>query len=105
MGILKAIKPYVPEPSRELVNNIAKAQTMSSQLARNIRVYKSKRLSGQNLLDSLDPIYDSFDTLRPIIPPKQYEQIDRIVSMAKLFESSELKITYLQMKNQLEMEL
>ncbi len=91
VGILKAIKPYVPEPSRELVNNIAKAQTMSSQLARNIRVYKSKRLSGQNLLDSLDPIYDSFDTLRPIIPPKQYEQIDRIVSMAKLFESSELK--------------
>ncbi len=91
VGILKAVKPYVSEPSKELVDNVIKAQTMSSQLARNIRIYRSKRLSGQSLLDSLDPIYDTLEALRPIIPSDQYEQIDKIVGLSKLFEAGDLK--------------
>lgn len=90
-GILKAIKPYISESSKELVENISKAQTMSSQLARNISIYKSKKLSGQSLIDNLEPIYESLNILRPIIPPKEYEQIDKIITMIKLFGSPELK--------------
>lgn len=91
VGILSAVKPYISEPSKELVDNIVKAQSMSSQLARNMRVYKSKRLSGESLLENLDTVYDTLEILQPIIPHDKYEQIDKAVGMAKLLETSVLK--------------
>lgn len=91
IGILNAVKPYIAEPSQELVDTIVKAQTMSSKLARNMRVYKSKRLSGESPLENLDTFYEILDILRPIIPEEKLEPIDRITTMAKLFEASPLK--------------
>lgn len=91
VGILSAVKPYISEPSKELVDNIVKAQSMSSKLARNMRVYKSKRLSGESLLENLDTVYDTLEILQPIISPDKYDQIDKMVGMAKLLETSILK--------------
>lgn len=88
VGILNAVKPYISQPSKELVDNIAQAQSMSSQLARNIRVYKSKRLSGESILENLDTVYDTLEILQPIIPHDKYEQIDKAVGMARLLETN-----------------
>ncbi|NMA94589.1 MAG: hypothetical protein GX974_00940 [Clostridiales bacterium] len=87
VGILNAIKPYISEPSRELVESITMAQSMSSKLAQNMRVYKSKRLSGESLLENLDTIFETVSILEPIIPSDIGKQLTKTMSVVRLLDA------------------
>lgn len=80
IGIVKALKPYIPEVGKRTVDNVLKVYDTFNELSRNIEKYRS---SGASLSDAAEVII-------PLLPDEFRRRAGRIVKVLKVAEAMDL---------------
>ncbi|EMT37884.1 hypothetical protein SAMN04244560_02913 [Thermoanaerobacter thermohydrosulfuricus] len=82
IGILKAIKPYITEDKKIVIDKFLKFHEALKNLQEKMEKY-SKEEDKDNIFDKIIDIYEA---LRPIIPEEKLEETDKLAKNIKLLE-------------------
>ncbi|HHY80503.1 MAG TPA: hypothetical protein GX516_09310 [Thermoanaerobacter sp.] len=82
IGILKAIKPYITEDKKIVIDRFLKFHEALKNLQEKMEKY-SKEEDKDNIFDKIIDIYEA---LRPIIPEEKLEETDKLAKNIKLLE-------------------
>ncbi|MBE3591996.1 MAG: hypothetical protein IMW84_03760 [Thermoanaerobacter sp.] len=82
IGILKAIKPYITEDKKIVIDKFLKFHEALKNLQEKMEKY-SKEKDKDNIFDKIIDIYEA---LRPIIPEEKLEETDKLAKNIKLLE-------------------
>ncbi|WP_029688707.1 hypothetical protein [Thermoanaerobacter sp. A7A] len=82
IGILKAIKPYITEDKKIVIDKFLKFHEALKNLQEKMEKY-SKEEDKDNIFDKIIDIYEA---LRPIIPEEKLEETDKLAKKIKLLE-------------------
>ena len=88
--MMKVLKPFVPENSRQTLDSVVKTYDAADKLNRNIEIYKNNRtLSRDRKISSIESINEIIKVIRPVIPHEYREKADKAIQMLKLAEAME----------------
>ncbi|SHE49648.1 hypothetical protein SAMN02745195_00541 [Thermoanaerobacter uzonensis DSM 18761] len=82
IGILKAIKPYITEDKKIVIDKFLKFH----EALKNLQEKMEKHSKEEDKDNIFDKIIDIYEALRPIIPEEKLEETDKLAKNIKLLE-------------------
>jgi hypothetical protein len=93
LGIIKALKPYIPSNNHEIVDKAIQTYNTINKVSENLVQYTSKTSENIDRQKIADQIAETLEIINPLVPPEQQQrlkQIQNVIKMYGIMESSQL---------------
>jgi|GEM_PF-968925 len=91
IGILRALKPYLPQEQQPIIEKVIQTHEASERLTKNIRIYRNnQQLMEDSVQNPVEKITELIKVVKPILPSEHQEKLDRVMKIAKMAEMMEL---------------
>lgn len=88
--MMKVLRPYVPDVSRESISNIVYVYDTYNKLNKNVQSYAAKRKKSKKYnIYSIEALVDFVDLISPVLPMDLKDKATKIITIAKLVEQME----------------
>lgn len=93
-GIVKALKDYMPDSSRPLIDRAIQIHESLEKLSNNIKIYRNNlKIAGSRNPNPLEDLGEMVKLIKPIIPDEQQaklERLQKIIQVAQIMDLDEM---------------
>lgn len=97
IGILNAVKPYLPKPDNEMLEKMVQIYEASDKVMQNIQIIRNNRnLSENQDQKGTENITEMLKAFKPIFPPEHQTKLDsisKVLTMAEVMNLMDMKNT------------
>ncbi|HZK35094.1 MAG TPA: hypothetical protein VFD33_07280 [Bacillota bacterium] len=86
--MIRVLRPYVPEVSRDTIEDVIYIYDTSNKLNKNLRRYNNKRkLSKGKKISTIETLTDIVDLVMPLLPRQIQNEASKLINMLKMAET------------------
>lgn len=91
LGIIKALKDYMPESSRSFIDSAIQLHESIEKLINNIKIYRNNlKIAGNRKPNPIEDLGEIIKVIKPVLPDEQQSKLERLQKVIQIAQVMDL---------------